>query len=191
MSDLKIDENLKISDEHTRVPVAQTIVNDVAYQNENNCRVHNFSVPGFSMMHPISPLCYNETNAYAENALYNIVSTLGNHSITFTDIVGFVAPFEGAEHENIDSWLHNFKDTATVLCLLDIKKLLFAKRLLTSKAKLFISSEPNVYPFTKLKNLLLSEFSIDTNSADLHDMLLKKKMKPDETLYNYYLQKDC
>ena len=63
LRDLEIDENLKISDEHTNIHDVKTIVNDTAYQDENNSHVHNFNVPGSSMRHLISSHCYNETNA--------------------------------------------------------------------------------------------------------------------------------
>ena len=74
------------------------------------------------MKHSISFQCYNAPNACAENLLRNCFSSMRSPSISFADMGGFFAVFEGVGHQNIDSWLKSFEDTATLTCLPELQK---------------------------------------------------------------------
>ena len=98
--------------------------------------------------------CYvHKINAYTDNIEQKSVYNIEKHSITFANIASFVAPFEGEGHENTDNWFQNFGNTASVLWLSKLKKMLFSKRLLRGKTKLFNSCETEVYLFEKIKNI--------------------------------------
>ena len=61
----------------------------------------------------------------------------------FSDIENFVPPFHGANSENFKVWLENFKDTVNLFNLNALKKIVYAKRSVQGKAKLFLESELN------------------------------------------------
>ena len=61
-----------------------------------------------------------------------------------------------------------------------LKIVVFAKKSLKGTAKLFIQGENAIKTWKKLKGALEEEFFSKINSAKLHDMLSKRKMKKDE-----------
>lgn len=106
---------------------------------------------------------------------------------SFSEFESFVAPFKGTNVENIETWFENFEDSACLLNLTELQKLIFAKRCIQEKAKLYIDSEIKIHSYAKLKALMLAEFGDATNSADIHEMLSKRKMRCDETIDEYFL----
>ncbi|GBM72285.1 Transposon Ty3-G Gag-Pol polyprotein [Araneus ventricosus] len=105
-------------------------------------------------------------------------------NISFNDIESIIMPFDGDSHQSIEL----FEDVVNMFNLSDLHKLVFGKRSLKGKAKLYIQSETGVNSWGKLKNLLLSEFGYSCNSAELHEMLSKRKLKDDESLEEYFLK---
>ncbi|GBM74782.1 hypothetical protein AVEN_144422-1 [Araneus ventricosus] len=109
-------------------------------------------------------------------------------NISFNDIESIIMPFDGDSHQSIEKWIELFEDAVNLFNLSDLHKLVFGKRSLKGKAKLYIQSETGVNSWGKLKNLLLSEFGYSCNSAELHEMLSKRKLKDDESLEEYFLK---
>lgn len=70
--------------------------------------------------------------------------------------------------------------------LQDLHKLIFTKRCKAEKNKLFLQSESK-YFLGKIKNIIISEFGSACNSAELDEILSKRKMKEGESLDDYYL----
>lgn len=68
-----------------------------------------------------------------------------------------------------------------------MQKIIFAKRSLIGRAKLYIQSEATVNSWDKLKDLLIEEFGIECNSAQLHEMLVKRTRRRTETIDEYFL----
>ncbi|GBO46567.1 Retrovirus-related Pol polyprotein from transposon 17.6 [Araneus ventricosus] len=109
-------------------------------------------------------------------------------NISFNDIESIIMPFDGDSHQSIEKWIELFEDAVNMFNLSDLNKLVFGKRSLKGKAKLYIQRETGVNSWGKLKNLLLSEFGYSCNSAELHEMLSKRKLKDDESLEEYFLK---
>ena len=107
-------------------------------------------------------------------------------NILFVDVENFVTPFSGSETENVSSWIKSFKDASTLLNLSPLQKIIFEKRLMTGKAKLFLSSESQIHTWQQMKNSLLHEYTSGFNSAQLHEMLSQRTMHSDETLDEYF-----
>ncbi|GBM79975.1 hypothetical protein AVEN_61143-1 [Araneus ventricosus] len=97
-------------------------------------------------------------------------------------------PFDDDSHQSVEKWIGLFEDVANMFTLSDLHKLVFGKRSLKGKAKLSIQSETSVNSWEKLKDLLLSEFGYSCNSAELHEMLRKRKLKDNESLEKYFLK---
>ncbi|GBM59467.1 hypothetical protein AVEN_131040-1 [Araneus ventricosus] len=97
-------------------------------------------------------------------------------------------PFDGDSHQSIEKWIELFEDVVNMFNLSDLHKLVFGKRSLKGKAKLYFQGETSANSCEKLKDLLLSEFCYSCNSAELHEMLSKRKLKDDESLEEYFLK---
>ena len=63
-----------------------------------------------------------------------------------------------------------FWDTVTLFNLNDLQKIVYAKRSMQGKAKLFSESEFKVYTYGKFKKIMLAEFGDVVNSTDAHEL---------------------
>ncbi|GBM11655.1 hypothetical protein AVEN_16962-1 [Araneus ventricosus] len=97
-------------------------------------------------------------------------------------------PFDDDSHQSIEKWVELFEDVVNMFNLTGLHKLVFRKRALKGKAKLYIQSETSANSCKKLKDLLLSEFGYSVNSVELHEMLRKRKLNDDESLEEYFLK---
>lgn len=65
--------------------------------------------------------------------------------------------------------------------------MIFAKKSLRGLVKLYIQGERGLTTWKKLKKALLDEFSDKVNSAELHRLMDKRKIKKDESMQAYLL----
>ncbi|KAJ0179012.1 hypothetical protein K1T71_005787 [Dendrolimus kikuchii] len=98
-----------------------------------------------------------------------------------------MTPFTGDDTYPITNWLTDFNDTANLMEWNNLEKLIYAKRLLSGTAKLFLRSLGSITSWDTLKESLLEEFGSKLNSASIHKKLASRKMKPDETYQQYFL----
>uniref|UniRef100_A0A182YRB3 CCHC-type domain-containing protein n=1 Tax=Anopheles stephensi TaxID=30069 RepID=A0A182YRB3_ANOST len=80
-----------------------------------------------------------------------------------------------------------FEENARLLGWTELHKLVYAKRLLTGPAKLFISSANSMNSWKQLKDALAAEFSDETKSVDVHEAMRKTKKKCIDELYTEYV----
>ncbi|GBN74107.1 Transposon Ty3-I Gag-Pol polyprotein, partial [Araneus ventricosus] len=123
----------------------------------------------------------------SEESVQLQVHNVSQPNISFNDVESIIMPFNGDSHQSIEKWIELFEDV-NMFNLSDLHKLVFGKRSLKGKAKLYMQSETDVNSWEKLKDLLLSEFGYSCNSAELHEMLSKRKLKDDESLEEYCLK---
>ena len=109
-----------------------------------------------------------------------------NISINFSDVQNMIPNFSGQCYENVLLWLNQFESVANLLRWSDLQKIIFAKRSLVGNALLFIRSEVDITSWEQLKNALTEEFAVDSNSADLHELLRKRRKKETETIQEYF-----
>ncbi|KAJ0178585.1 hypothetical protein K1T71_005360 [Dendrolimus kikuchii] len=107
--------------------------------------------------------------------------------ISFSDLEKSMTPFTGDDTYPITNWLTDFNDTANLMEWNNLEKLIYAKRLLSGTAKLFLRSLGSITSWDTLKESLLEEFGPKLNSASIHKKLASRKMKPDETYQQYFL----
>ena len=110
-----------------------------------------------------------------------------NVFINFSDIESVVPVFKGESNENVINWFDVFDSHVEIFGLSELQKYIFLKRCLKGKALLLIKSEHNINSYSKLKKLLIEEFHVTYNSAQVHSLLTKRKMKYNESYYEYYL----
>ena len=111
-----------------------------------------------------------------------------NSGISYADLEHTINKFNAESHENINVWIDNFENVSELFGLSDLHKFIFAKRSLGGTAGLFVRTEPHLNTWQKLKQALLDEFSFEINSANLHELLNKRKMRDSETALEYFLK---
>ena len=107
--------------------------------------------------------------------------------MSFRDVEDTMRQFTGDGKCSIESWIADFEEHSTLLGWDPIQKLIFGKKLLSGLAKLFVQGERGLVTWEKLKSALLKEFTVKVNSAELHGILSKRKMKVGESVQEYYL----
>jgi hypothetical protein len=106
--------------------------------------------------------------------------------LTFKDIEGSLETFSGNNHANIKKWISDFEEMAELCKWSDIRKVAYAKRLLTGSAKKFVMFEKNTKTWKQLKKALKSEFSEVIDSHKIHQELSKRKKRQTKLFKNTY-----
>ncbi|GFY72811.1 transposon Ty3-G Gag-Pol polyprotein [Trichonephila inaurata madagascariensis] len=106
--------------------------------------------------------------------------------VSFNDIESVITPFKGERHENVLHWIENFEAQSELLSLSEVHKFIYAKRCLRGNASLVVRSETDINSWKQLKDLLMEEFKISFNSAEVHEMLQKRKIKSNEFPLEYF-----
>lgn len=110
--------------------------------------------------------------------------------MTYRDVEDSIKPFSGNEVYPVERWIADFEDTAALFSWTELQKVVFAKKSLTGSAKMLVENEGVIKTWKKLKSVLEKEFSNKINSAELQEMLfnvIKRKLRKDETVQEYYL----
>lgn len=106
-------------------------------------------------------------------------------TLTYKDVEDALETFSGEGTQNFQRWLLNFEETATLCAWSDMQKVIYAKRLLRGATKLFVKFESSSSSWKKLKKSLADEFSMTTNSKEVHRQLSMVKKKFDESYQEY------
>ncbi|GFR33904.1 retrovirus-related Pol polyprotein from transposon 297 [Trichonephila clavata] len=106
--------------------------------------------------------------------------------LNYADIESTLTQFKAESHENIIHWIEQFENISKLFNLSEIQKFIFAKRSLGGHAALFVRTEPNINSWQRLKQALISEFGMEINSANLHELLSKRKMRESESPQEYF-----
>ncbi|GFU55346.1 transposon Ty3-G Gag-Pol polyprotein [Trichonephila clavipes] len=124
---------------------------------------------------------------HVDNGSQNkIIYVNSNVNVNYSDIEYTISKFNAEPHENINNWIKHFENIAELFCLL--QKFVFGKRSLGGIAKLFIQTELKINSWEKLKQSLIDEFSLEINSALLHELLRNRKIRDCETASEYFLK---
>lgn len=116
-----------------------------------------------------------------------------NKTFLFKDIEDSVSKFSGDDNFTIGKWqmkmnlVNEFEETSLLLGWDNLQKFIYSKRLMTGTAKLFLRS-CSAKSWSSLKKLLLKEFNVKVSSGEVHRMLMKAKMKTDESIHQYILR---
>lgn len=105
----------------------------------------------------------------------------------YKDIEDSIRPFSGSDSYPVERFVADFEDSAEMFGWGDLQKVVFAKKSLRGIAKLFMQGENSIKSWKKFKTALLEEFSTKISNAQLHKMMEKRKIKKDESVYEYFL----
>lgn len=127
--------------------------------------------------------------AQLRKQLAEMTKTEGSHNIKppaihFKDVEGSIPTFSGDDNFTIKRWMELFEESAETLNWDERMQLIFAKKLMTGTAKLFIRTA-SFKTWKDLKSALLSEFSTKDTKADIHDKLRTRKMLSSENWQQY------
>lgn len=106
---------------------------------------------------------------------------------TVSDLQTTVNEFNGSGAYKIESWVEEIEIAAKNFCWSDIDIFIFSKKLLKGRAKIVSRMKPGISSWRELKHVLLSEFSYEFCSADIHNNLRTRVQKQNEDIFDYFL----
>ncbi|CAL1680840.1 unnamed protein product [Lasius platythorax] len=106
-------------------------------------------------------------------------------ALTFKDVEDSIEIFSGDGKQNVQQWIDNFEETAELCGWTDVRKIVYAKRLLRGLAKLFVNFESCARSWLQLRRALLTEFGRTLNSRQVHKELSTARKKSSETYQEY------
>jgi len=107
-------------------------------------------------------------------------------AMTFRDVEDSIRRYNGDDKYPVERWIMDIEEAVELFNWTEMQKLIFAKKSLTGLAKLFIQGERGVTSWEKLKEALKDEFSQKMNSAELHKLLSKRRIKKDESVQHTF-----
>lgn len=112
--------------------------------------------------------------------------TASSRQFHFRDVEESLPQFSGDDHYYVQKFITAFEESAQVLGWDNKTSFVYAKRLLTGTAKLFLRTiSPRSW--NDLKVALLKEFSTRTTSAEIHRKLRVRRKQNDESMRRYIL----
>lgn len=109
-------------------------------------------------------------------------------SMNFRDMEDSIRSFDRTSAIPIEKWISDLEDLAMIMGWTELHKFVFARKSLKGLAKLFIQSESNINTYDSLKKALLKEFSATLTSAQVHQMLAKRKISRNGSVEEYFLK---
>ncbi|KAK9503657.1 hypothetical protein O3M35_010172 [Rhynocoris fuscipes] len=106
--------------------------------------------------------------------------------VDFKDVEALVRGFNGTDNFSVEKWVSEFEGVAKLLHLNDLQKLIFAQRLFTGAAKIFVQSE-FFESWAELKEGLIDEFKNIYSNKELHEELSKRIKRSNESYQEYFL----
>lgn len=115
------------------------------------------------------------------------ISAKQSFSLSYRDVEDSIRRYDGSDIYPVERWIDDFEEMAQIMGWNELQKLIFAKKSLTGLAKLFVQSQHGVTTWYRLKELLLEEFSVKVDSAQIHRLLMTRRKRRDETTQEYVL----
>lgn len=112
-------------------------------------------------------LTISDSDNTDEDATAGLAASVRTKSslFTFKDIKESLQRFSGDRKQNLGKWIKDFELNAKVLKWSKVHKFVYAKRLLTGAAKMFINVEKSVTSYKQLKKCLKEEFGQNLSSV--------------------------
>ncbi|GFU29075.1 transposon Tf2-9 polyprotein [Trichonephila clavipes] len=109
-------------------------------------------------------------------------------SFNLRDLVELVKPFTSRDSYSIETFISDIEDMFRLYQITNpIHQIIFVKKCLKGPAENLIRSIRGITNWSQMKEHLLNEFSDRINSAQLHNMMQSRRLKPTETLQEYFL----
>jgi len=102
----------------------------------------------------------------------------------FKDIEESMPSFSGDDNFSVHKWFQMFEEMAETLSWDLRTSFIYAKRLMTGTAKMFLRSV-SLKSWIEFKSAVIKEFNVKVSAADIHNQLKNRKKKRDETWLQY------
>ncbi|GFY23522.1 transposon Tf2-9 polyprotein [Trichonephila clavipes] len=104
------------------------------------------------------------------------------------DLFELVKPFTSRDIYSIETSISDIEDIFRLYQITNpIHQMIFVRKYLKGPAENLIRSIRGITDWSQMKEHLLNEFSDRINSAQLHNMMHTRRLKPTETLQEYFL----
>jgi hypothetical protein len=103
------------------------------------------------------------------------------NSINFQDVRESLNTFTGDDTYSVKKWIADLEEMRTVCSWSDVEIFIYAKRLLSGTAALFVRSDTGICSWPILCSRLLEEFQRQLTDADIHRQLAARVKRNDET----------
>ncbi|GFU16227.1 transposon Tf2-9 polyprotein [Trichonephila clavipes] len=109
-------------------------------------------------------------------------------SFNLRDLLELVKPFTSRDSYSLETFISDIEDIFRLYQITNpIHQIIFVKKCLKGPAENLIRSIRGITNWSQMKEHLLNEFSDRINSAQLHNMMQARHLKPTETLQEYFL----
>ncbi|GFX89844.1 transposon Tf2-9 polyprotein [Trichonephila clavipes] len=109
-------------------------------------------------------------------------------SFNLRDLLELVKPFTSRDSYSIETFISDIEDMFRLYQITNpIHQIIFVKKCLKGPAENLIRSIRGITNWSQMKEHLLNEFSDRISSAQLHNMMQARRLKPTETLQEYFL----
>ncbi|GFU85937.1 transposon Tf2-9 polyprotein [Trichonephila clavipes] len=109
-------------------------------------------------------------------------------SFNLQDLLELVNPFTSRDSYSIETFISDIEDIFRLYQITNlIHQIIFVKKCLKGPAENLIRSIRGITNWSQMKEHLSNEFSDRINSAQLHNMMQSRRLKPTETLQEYLL----
>ncbi|GFX12005.1 retrovirus-related Pol polyprotein from transposon 17.6 [Trichonephila clavipes] len=117
-------------------------------------------------------------------------SQRGNEENVFLlkDLFSTMRSFTGNDNYSVKAFFRDIEENFIFIPhISDLQKIICVKRLLQGPAKTFIQTLHNILTYSSLKAALIEEFEDLFCSYDVHKEMQKRKLRPTESLFEYFL----
>ncbi|GFU53604.1 transposon Tf2-9 polyprotein [Trichonephila clavipes] len=117
-------------------------------------------------------------------------SQRGNEENVFLlkDLFSTMRSFTGNDNYSVEAFFRDVEGNFIFIPhISDLQKIICVKRLLQGPAKTFIQTLHNILTYSSLKAALIEEFEDLFSSYDVHKEMQKRKLRPTESLFEYFL----
>ncbi|GFS75550.1 transposon Tf2-9 polyprotein [Trichonephila clavipes] len=117
-------------------------------------------------------------------------SQRGNEENAFLlkDLFSTMRYFTGNDYYSVKAFFRDVEENFIFIPhISDLQKIICVKRLLQGPAKTFIQTLHNILTYSSLKAALIEEFEDLFCSYDVHKEMQKRKLRPTESLFEYFL----
>ncbi|GFV80224.1 transposon Tf2-6 polyprotein [Trichonephila clavipes] len=103
------------------------------------------------------------------------------------DLLVLVKPFTSRDSYSIETFISDIEDISRLYQITNpIHQIIFVKKCFKGPAENLIRSICGITNWSQMKEHFINEFSDRINSAQLHNMLQARRLKPTETLQEYF-----
>lgn len=118
--------------------------------------------------------------------LENTLNQNTNFSFNFREIQDTITPFSGESNEDVDCWIVDMENTAVALGWSSQQLFIYGKNNLKGTARLAMSGRIQITNWMTLKKCLKEEFQREISMMEIHQMMIGRRWRKDETLLHYY-----